>query len=251
MFFSVLTLFPELVTTMVRESITGRALEADLFAFRTHNIRDYAHNDYGKVDDTLYGGGRGMLMMCQPIFESWEAAKTDCDVESDSRLTVYLSPKGHVLNQALVEKLASYNHLILLCGHYEGVDQRVLDEMEVQEISIGDYVLTGGELAAGVLIDAVARQLPGVLPTPDAVRQESHFNCQLEYRQYTKPAVWKGREVPPVLLSGHHKNIDKWRQLDGIRETMLKRPDLFQSLKFDENIAKEFVKYCRDMELDS
>ena len=207
MLFSVLTLFPDLIEQMLQTSITGRALDAGLFQLQTFNIRDYAVNEYGKVDDTLCGGGTGMLMMCQPIYEAWQAAVGSTKAPSGAVRTLFLSPKGRVFNQEMIADLIESEHLIFLCGHYEGVDQRVLDELAVEEVSLGDFVLTGGELAAGVMIDAMVRQLPGVLPHAAAFREESHYAGRLECRQYTKPQSWRGRDVPPVLLSGHHKRL--------------------------------------------
>lgn len=250
MFFSVLTLFPELVDQMIRSSITGRALDAGLFAYRAHNIRDAAQNRYGRVDDSLYGGGTGMLMMCQPVYDTWFQALDDAP-DAVSRRTIYLSPKGRVFQQSVVADYVETDHLVLLCGHYEGVDQRVLEAIGAEELSIGDFVLTGGELAAGVVIDAVARQLPGVLPSSEAFSRESHYDHRLECRQYTKPPVWQGRSVPAVLQSGHHARIESWRELDGLRETLLKRPDLFSGLQLTEQTAVALVEHCRQSDAES
>lgn len=250
MLFSVLTLFPELIEQVIQTSITGRALDAGLFHIQAINIRDFAINDYGKVDDSLCGGGVGMLMMCQPVYEAREYALKEAEklnpaIRKKPR-TLYLSPKGRVFNQEMVDELKEEEHLIFLCGHYEGIDQRVLDEIEAEEVSIGDFVLTGGELAASVMMDAIVRQLPGVLPSEDAFAQESHYGGRLECRQYTKPQVWRNRPVPEVLLGGHHKKIEEWRELDGLRETLLKRPDLFHRLSIDEDTWVRFIEFLKE-----
>lgn len=262
MLFSVLTLFPELIEQTIQTSITGRALNAGLFQFQTINIRDFGIGEYGKVDDTLSGGGTGMLMLCQPIHDAWRAAaQTPLKIKSPngssmsglsedkagaSTRTLFLSPKGRLFDQAMVTELKEAEHLIFLCGHYEGVDQRVLDEIEAEEVSLGDYVLTGGELAAAVMMDAIIRQLPGVLPDEDAFRLESHYDGRLECRQYTKPRNWKGRSVPDVLLSGHHGQIEHWRKMDGLRETLLKRPDLFDQLELEDKTYAELMDFLND-----
>ncbi|MDI9468590.1 MAG: tRNA (guanosine(37)-N1)-methyltransferase TrmD [Bacillota bacterium] len=229
---TVLTLFPELIRTIAASSITGRALADGRFALETVQIRDFAGNRYGKVDDSLYGGGTGLLMQCEPVWQAWLSAKEQ--MPADARSLV-LSPKGRVLDQSLVDELAAAPGLILICGHYEGIDERVLEAIGAEAVSIGDYVLTGGELGAAVLIDAVSRQLPGVLPDESAWREESHMDGRLECRQYTKPELWRGRSVPEVLRSGHHARIAEWRLLDGLAETLEYRPDLFAGLDLDED----------------
>jgi tRNA (guanine37-N1)-methyltransferase len=221
---SVLTLFPELIRQAAGSSITGRALQNGLFELETVQIRDFAVNRYGKVDDYCFGGGTGMLMMAEPIFKAWQSA---CSHPASRRKTIYLSPRGRVFNQAKAAELASLDHLVLLCGHYEGIDQRVADEIVDEELSIGDYVLTGGELAACVVIDALLRLIPGVLPNEEAVSRESHMDGLLEYPQYTRPSEWHGHQVPDVLLSGHQANINRWQHLQSLRETLQRRPDLF------------------------
>lgn len=242
--FSVLTLFPEQIDQNVMASITGRALEKGLFSYKSLNVRDYADNRYGKVDDTICGGGTGMLMQCHPIKEAWlDAQKLYPNLKSRN---IYLSPKGKKLEQGLVRDLAKEEHLILLCGHYEGIDVRVLEELQVEEISVGDYILTGGELAASILIDAVARLLPGVLPSESVYEEESHSAGLLECRHYTKPAVWNGRQVPDILLSGNHAAISKWRYLDALAETMEKTPQLFDKLQLDETTLAELVKHIKE-----
>ncbi len=228
MLISVLTLFPELIRQVTGSSITGRAMQSGLYELETVQIRDYAVNHYGKVDDYCFGGGTGMLMMAEPVWQAWQKA---CRPELTRRRTIYLSPKGQVFNQAKAAELAGLDQLILLCGHYEGIDQRVLDEVVDEELSIGDYVLTGGELAACVVIDALLRLIPGVLPNEEAFSRESHMDGLLEYPQYTRPAEWHGQRVPDVLLSGHQANIDRWQRLQSLRETLQRRPDLFDRQK--------------------
>ena len=225
---TVLTLFPELVEAFIGSSITGRARSAGLFELNTIQIRDFAVNRYGQVDDRCYGGGTGMLMMAEPVCRAWQCAVGDSDDRQGTR-TLYLSPRGRVFNQEKARQLAGqYRHLVFLCGHYEGVDQRVLDEIVDEEISIGDYVLTGGELAACVVIDALLRLVPGVLPDEAAYTRESHMSGLLEYPQYTRPAEWHGKKVPDILLSGHQANIDAWQRAKSILETMRRRPDLLK-----------------------
>lgn len=229
---TVLTLFPALIETVLGTSITGRALAEGHFALETVDIRDFAINSYGKVDDYCFGGGTGMLMMCQPVFDA-HARALSASPPGGSRRTIYLSPKGTVFNQQKAIELSSLDHLILLCGHYEGIDQRVLDEIVDEEISLGDFVLTGGELAACVVIDAVARLLEGVLPNEEAYSKESHMAGTLEYPQYTRPSTWHGKSVPEVLMSGHHAKIVQWQEHAALLETCRKRPDLFNRLKLD------------------
>lgn len=239
MHISVLTLFPELIRTVVGSSITGRAQQNDLFELETIQIRDFAVNQYGKVDDYCFGGGTGMLMMAEPVFNAWQSA---CKTDKASRRTIFLSPRGHVFDQAKAVELASYDHLIFLCGHYEGIDQRVVDEIIDEELSIGDYVLTGGELAACVVIDALLRLVPGVLPNEEAFSKESHMNGLLEYPQYTRPAKWHGQRVPDVLLSGHQARIEQWQQLQSLQQTMKLRPDLFAKIKLTEEEWRELIQ---------
>ena len=235
---TILTLFPEVIDAVLGKSIIGRAVDAGILSIRAVDIRDFAPNRYGKVDDTLYGGGTGMLMMCQPVYDAW------CSVTGGQKKgrTLYMSPKGKVFHQQMAVSLAKEEELILLCGHYEGIDQRVLDEIVDEEISIGDYVLTGGEIAACTVVDAVARLIPGVLPDEDAYRDESHMNYALEHPQYTKPAVWNGRAVPEVLLSGHHRNIRDWKRIRGLYETLRKRPDLFDRMEIGTSDLEELIR---------
>ena len=220
----VATLFPEMCEAVLSESILGRARKNGALTVQCWNIRDYTLDKHRRVDDVPYGGGRGMVMQADPIYHCYEAVQAEAGTQPHR---IYLSPKGSVLTQQRALELAAMPHLFLLCGHYEGVDQRILDTIIDEEISIGDYVLTGGELPAMVLIDTVARMLPGVLPESLCFEDESHFNGLLEYPQYTRPAVWHEQEVPPVLLTGHHKNIAEWRLAQSLEVTKTHRPDLY------------------------
>ena len=216
--FDVLTLFPEMFQSL-EESIIGKAREKGLIEINLINIRDFSKDKHKKVDDTPYGGGAGMVMKPDVVYDAYASVK------EENAKVIYLSPQGKVLNQQKVKELSKENHLILLCGHYEGIDQRVLEEIVDEEISIGDYVLTGGELPAMVLIDAVSRYNNGVI-SEESRKEESFANGMLEYPQYTRPEVFEGVRVPEVLLSGHHENIEKWRREEALRATNLKRPDL-------------------------
>ncbi len=222
----ILTLFPEMCETVYSESIIGRSIAKGLIEINARNIRDYAKNKHNNVDDTPYGGGMGMLMMADPIYNCYEAL---CEETGTRPYLIYMSPQGKTLTQEKVKELAKKDNIALLCGHYEGIDERVIEEIVDEEISIGDYVLTGGELPALVLADSVARMLPGVLANDEAMEKESHYNGLLEYPQYTKPAEWRGRKVPDVLLSGHHANIEKWRNEQSLKRTKEKRPDLLKN----------------------
>ena len=219
--FDVLTLFPEMFETL-KESVIGKALERKIIEINTINIRDFSKNKHKKVDDTPYGGGAGMVMMPDVVYDSYMSIP-----HKENAKVIYLSPKGKVLNQQKVEELSKQEHLILLCGHYEGIDQRVLDEIVDEEISIGDYVLTGGELPAMVLIDSVSRYVEGVL-NKESVSEESFTNGLLEYPQYTRPEVFLNKKVPEILLSGHHENIKKWRREQSLEITKKKRPELLK-----------------------
>lgn len=223
--FDIMTLFPEMVSGILSESILGRAQKADLITVRCHNIRDYSENKHKNVDDTPFGGGRGMVMAAPPIAACIEDITKDLP-DTERRRVIYLSPKGDVLTQAKASSLLAYDRLILLCGHYEGIDQRVIDEYVDEEISIGDYVLTGGELPACVLVDTVARMVDGVLAMPECFEDESIASGLLEYPQYTRPVSFHGVTVPEVLLSGHHANIQKWRLEEALRITEERRPEM-------------------------
>ncbi len=234
----IITLFPEMCEAVLNESIIGRARSKGIVTLECHQIRDYAFDKHHRVDDTTYGGGMGMLMMAEPIALCYEDLIESLGVRPH---LVYLSPKGSVLTQQKVRELAEYDNLALLCGHYEGVDQRVLDLYVDEEISIGDYVLTGGELPALVLADSVCRMIPGVLSDSLCFEDESHYCGLLEYPQYTKPAQWRGREVPEVLLSGHHANIERWRHESALLETAARRPELLKKAELSEKDIK-FLK---------
>ncbi|MDR2647004.1 MAG: tRNA (guanosine(37)-N1)-methyltransferase TrmD [Oscillospiraceae bacterium] len=219
----ILTLFPDMCEAVLRESIVGRARAQGLVDIRTRNIRDYTLDKHKRVDDAPYGGGYGMVMQAQPIADCFRSL---CDEWKCRPPLIYLSPQGKVLTQKKVNELAQLPALALLCGHYEGVDERVLEALVDEEISVGDYVLTGGELPALVLTDSIARLLPGVLPAQDAYSQESHYNGLLEHPQYTRPAVWEDRTVPEVLLNGNHAKQEAWRLEQSLEVTKRKRPDL-------------------------
>lgn len=221
--FHVMTLFPELVRGVLGESIIGRALEGGLISLDTYNIRDYSKDKHRKTDDTPFGGGMGMVMTCQPIFDCYADVKSK--LSGRSRV-IYMSPKGRIFNHSVARELASYDELVFLCGHYEGVDQRVLDTIVDEEISIGDFVVTGGEIPACIVVDAVSRLIDGVLASPECHENESIASGILEYPQYTKPRVYEGLEVPEVLLSGNHKLINEWREDEAIKITRERRPEL-------------------------
>ncbi|MDR1734174.1 MAG: tRNA (guanosine(37)-N1)-methyltransferase TrmD [Oscillospiraceae bacterium] len=226
----ILTLFPEMCESVLSESIIGRARKQGKVQIHCRNIRDYTQDKHKRVDDAPYGGGFGMVMQCGPIADCYRAVCADWGVTPK---LFYMSPQGKVLTQAKAKELSESESFVLLCGHYEGVDERVLEALEAEEISIGDYVLTGGELPALVLCDAVVRLLPGVLAGPGAYEGESHYPQDntpplLEHAQYTRPPVWEGREVPAILIGGNHALQEKWRKEDSLRRTQTKRPDLLQ-----------------------
>lgn len=236
--FTVLTLFPDQVTDFLSKSIIGRAIEKGIIHINAVDIRDFAVNSYGKVDDTLYGGGTGMLMQCDPVFDAYEYAVKNFH-EGNKPYTIYVSPKGNVFSQSIAKKYSTYEDILIICGHYEGIDSRVIDEIVDEEISIGDYVLTGGEIAAVVIVDSVSRMIEGVLPNEDAYTNESHMNGLLEAPQYTKPEVWHGVSVPEVLLSGNRAEIESYNYAASVLETAEKRPDLFRKAEFSsEDIEK-------------
>ena len=223
--FDVMTLFPNMVRSVLDESIIGRAQSGGIIEVECHNIRDYSTDKHRKTDDTPYGGGVGMVMTCQPIYDCYRDIVSKMP-EGESKRVIYMSPKGRIFSHDVARSLASYDRLIFLCGHYEGVDQRVLDEIVDEEISIGDYVVTGGEIPACIVIDAVSRLLDGVLASAECYEGESVASGILEYPQYTKPREFLGREVPDVLLSGNHAMIDKWRLTEAVKITRERRPDL-------------------------
>lgn len=220
------TLFPEMCEAVLSESIIGRARSSRLFEVNCHNIRDYSEDKHRRVDDSPYGGGMGMVMKAEPIYNCYQAV---CAMTGKKPYVIYMSPQGKTLTQNKARELKEYENIFILCGHYEGVDERIIEEIVDEEISIGDYVLTGGELPALVLTDTVVRMLDGVLSDPECFEQESHYEGLLEYPQYTRPEEWHGKRVPEVLLSGHHKNISEWRKSQSILRTKMKRPDLIDS----------------------
>ena len=224
--FDVLTLFPEMFEPL-KQSIIGKAEEKNLLDINVINIRDFSKNKHKKVDDTPYGGGAGMVMQADVVYEAYKSIK------DEKAKVIYLTPQGKVLNQKKVEKLSKEEHLILLCGHYEGIDQRVIDKIVDEEISIGDYVLTGGEIPAMVLIDSVSRYVDGVL-SEDSTSEESFSQGILEYPQYTRPETFEEVKVPEILLSGHHENINKWRRCEALKNTYLKRPELLENVELSE-----------------
>ena len=219
------TLFPEMVDNILSESIVGRARKKGAIEINCHQIRDYTLDKHRRVDDIPYGGGMGMVMQAEPIFRCYQAV---CEQIGAKPHTIYMTPKGLVFTQSRAAELSRMDNILIICGHYEGVDQRVLDRIVDEEISIGDYVLTGGELPAAVVTDAVARMCSGVLSSPECYEEESHFSGLLEYPQYTRPEVWDGEAVPPVLLTGHHKNIADWRHEKSLEITKEKRPDMYE-----------------------
>ena len=227
----IMTLFPEMCERVLDESIIGRSREAGLVEINCVNIRDFSTDKHKRVDDTTYGGGTGMIMQVQPIY--------DCFCNLTEKLgkrphLIYMSPQGKTLTQQRVKELAQLENIAILCGHYEGIDERVIEEIVDEEISIGDYVLTGGELPALVLADSISRMLPGVLANDEAYEEESHYNSLLEYPQYTRPFEWHGKQVPEVLISGHHANIMKWRREQSLKRTYERRPDLLENAELDK-----------------
>ena len=228
MIFDIMTLFPDLVNYVLGESIIGRAQKSGAIEVCCHNIRDYSEDKHRRVDDTPYGGGKGMLMAAPPIYNCYESIMNDRKDITGTRKVVYMSPAGKILDHKIAAELAECEHLVILCGHYEGVDRRIIDEIVDEEISIGDYVLTGGEIPACILVDSVARLVDGVLSAPECYLDESITGGLLEYPQYTRPYEFHGVKVPDVLISGHHENIDKWRKERSIELTKERRPDLLE-----------------------
>ena len=223
--FDIMTLFPDMVNTVLSESILGRAAEAGHIQFRCHNIRDFSTNKHRNTDDTPYGGGMGMVMTCQPIYDCFQSIRKDF-AEGERVRVIYMSPRGRVFHHEVAKELATYDRLVFLCGHYEGVDQRIIDEIVDEELSIGDYVVTGGEIPACIVTDAVSRLLDGVLSDAECYEDESIASGILEYPQYTKPRVFMERAVPDVLLSGDHAKIKRWRLEQSVAITRERRPDL-------------------------
>ena len=243
--FHVMTLFPEMIEQGFHSSITGRAMEKGLLQLDAVNIRDYAVNKHMRVDDYPYGGGAGMVMQAEPVYRCYEAVKEK--IGRDVRV-IYLTPQGRVFNQKMAEEFAAEEDLIFLCGHYEGIDERVLEEIVTDPVSIGDYVLTGGELPSLVMMDAISRLVPGVLGNDMSAVGESFADSLLEYPQYSRPAVWRDKEVPEVLLSGHHANVDAWRREQSVIRTAKWRPDLLETAQLTkkERILAEKILASED-----
>ena len=239
--FHVLTLFPEMIEQGVNTSITGRAIQNNLISVNAINIRDFAGNKYGQVDDYPYGGGAGMVMQPGPVYRSYESVVEKIGY---APRVLYMTPQGKVFNQGMAEEFAKEKDIVFLCGHYEGIDERVLEMIVTDNVSIGDYVLTGGELPSMVMIDAISRLVPGVLNNEVSAKFESFNDNLLEYPQYTRPAKFMEKDVPPILLSGDHGKVDRWRRNQSILRTMERRPDLMEKAKLD----KEDRKFIRTME---
>ncbi|NMB09368.1 MAG: tRNA (guanosine(37)-N1)-methyltransferase TrmD [Tissierellia bacterium] len=223
--FKVLTLFPDFIESVRDYGVLGRALDNNIIDMEVKNIRDYSLNKHKKVDDEIYGGGAGMLMTPQPIYDALQ------DVKDENSLVIYMSPQGKVLNQEICKELAEYDNLVLLCGHYEGIDSRITNNYVDMELSIGDYVMTGGELGALVVMDSVSRMIPGVLGNDESASTDSHYNMLLQHDVYTRPREFNGLVVPNVLLSGDHKKVAEWRYENSIKNTKEKRPDIYKKYK--------------------
>ena len=240
----IMTLFPDVVGDMLCESILGRGQERGYIRIECHQIRDYTLNKQRQVDDYPYGGGRGAVMQADPLYQCW---KHICDEAGERIHTIYMSPAGRTFCQADARRLKEdYSRLILVCGHYEGIDQRFIDECVDEEISIGDFVLTGGEIPAMAVADAVCRMVPGVLPDEEAFTAESHWDGLLEHPQYTRPENWRGRPVPEVLLSGHHANIEAWRREMSLRRTKKDRPDLFSKFEPQDKRDRKILEKIKN-----
>ena len=239
----ILTLFPDTVGDMMNESILGRAQERGYIRIEAHQIRDYTANKQNQVDDYPYGGGRGALMQADPLYRCWCHV---CDEAGAPVHTIFLSPCGHVFRQEDAKRLSQMENIVLVCGHYEGIDQRFIDECVDEEISIGDFVLTGGEIPAMAVADSVCRLGPGVLPDKECFEDESHWDGLLEYPQYSRPAVWHGREVPPILLSGDHAKVARWRRKQAILRTRARRPDMYEKLHFETKEDKKILREIAD-----
>ena len=238
----ILTLFPETVGDVLSDSILGRAQERGFIRIETHQIREYTTNKQCQVDDYPYGGGRGAVMMADPLYRCWDYVRQQTEGKVH---TIYMSPCGKTFTQADAIRLSKMDNLVLVCGHYEGIDQRFIDECVDEEISLGDFVLTGGEIAAMAVTDAVCRMVPGVLADPECFEDESHYSGMLEYPQYTRPAVWHDREVPAILLSGNHAKVAQWRRKQSLRRTRARRPDMYEKLDLS---SKQDKKLLTEME---
>lgn len=236
---TIMTLFPEMCNAVLDESIIGRARKSGKIEIDTVNIRDFTHDKHNRVDDAPYGGGMGMLMQTQPIYDCFASL---CSEDGKKPHFIYMSAQGKTLTQKRVKELSQLPNIAILCGHYEGVDERIIEEIVDEEISIGDYVLTGGELPALILSDSIARMIDGVLPNDEAKELESHYSGLLEYPQYTRPPEWHGRKVPDILLSGHHGNIDKWRREKSLERTLERRPDMLKSAELTKKDREYLAK---------
>lgn len=244
--FHVLTLFPEMIMQGLDTSIIGRAMAKEIISLEAVNIRDYTTNKHKKVDDYPYGGGAGMLMQAQPVYDAWKAVADKIDVQGrdgKKARVIYVTPQGQTFHQSMAKEFAREEDLIFLCGHYEGIDERVLEEIVTDYVSIGDYVLTGGELPAMVMIDAIARMVPGVLGNEDSGESESFSNYLLEYPQYSRPEIWMEKKVPEVLLSGDHRKVDEWRLEQSLERTGKLRPDLYE--KWAQENQEYFIKKAK------
>ncbi len=244
--FDILTLFPDMMRAILDESIIGRAQKGGILDINCINIRDFANNKHNSVDDYPYGGGFGMVMQAPPIYRAYESV-----ANGEKPYTIYMSPQGKVLTQEKAIELSKLDHIVILCGHYEGVDERIIEEIVDEEISIGDYVLTGGELPAAVLIDTVSRMIEGVLPQNESFEDESIYSGLLEYPQYTRPPEFMGREVPEVLLSGHHLNIEKWKKKEALKRTYIKRPELLEQAKLSDKDRKLLDEIIGELESET
>lgn len=240
---TIMTLFPEMCNAVLDESIIGRARKSGIIEIDTVNIRDFTHDKHNRVDDAPYGGGMGMLMQTQPIYDCFASL---CSEDGKKPHLIYMSAQGKTLTQKRVKELSQLPNIAILCGHYEGVDERIIEEIVDEEISIGDYVLTGGELPALILSDSIARMIDGVLPNDEAKELESHYSGLLEYPQYTRPPEWHGRKVPDILLSGHHGNIDKWRREKSLERTLERRPDMLKSAELTKKDREYLAKLKED-----
>jgi len=236
----ILTLFPEMCNAYLSESIIGRARKAGKVQIECVDIRDYTKDKHRRVDDTPYGGGMGMIMQVEPIYDCYNSLCRKTDAKPH---LIYLTPQGKTLTQKRVRELAQMDNIALLCGHYEGIDERVIEELQPEEISVGDYVLTGGELPALILADSISRMLPGVLSEDECFEEESHYSSLLEYPQYTRPYEWRGRTVPDVILTGHNANVDKWRRQQSLKRTFERRPDMLEKA----DLSEEDREYLSDL----
>ena len=243
--FHVMTLFPDMVSGGLRTSFTGRAIENHIFELNIVNIRDYSRDKHKHVDDYPYGGGAGMVMQPGPVYDCYQDIVKDMDKKPR---VIYMTPQGKVFSQAIAEELSKEEELIFLCGHYEGIDERVLEEIVTDELSIGDYVLTGGELPAMVMIDSISRLIPGVLNNDDSAEYESFQDGLLEYPQYTRPETFMDKKVPSVLLSGHHGNIEKWRREQSLKRTLIRRPELLEKAELSKDDKKTLEKLRKNLD---